>query len=90
ILYDVYHMQRNEGNLIPNIERCWNEIAYFQVGDNPGRKEPGTGEINYRNLFKFIYDKGYRGVVGMEHGNAKEGREGELMLIKAYREADNF
>lgn len=54
ILYDVYHMQRNEGNLIPNIERCWNEIAYFQVGDNPGRKEPGTGEINYRNLFKFI------------------------------------
>ena len=90
ILYDVYHMQRNEGNLIPNIERCWSEIAYFQVGDNPGRKEPGTGEINYRNLFKFIYDKGYRGVVGMEHGNAKEGREGELMLIKAYREADNF
>lgn len=90
ILYDVYHMQRNEGNLIPNIERCWNEIAYFQVGDNPGRKEPGTGEINYRNLFKFIYDKGYRGVVGMEHGNAKEGKEGELMLIKAYREADNF
>ena len=90
IMYDVYHMQRNEGNLIPNIERCWSEIAYFQVGDNPGRKEPGTGEINYRNLFKFIYDKGYRGVVGMEHGNAKEGREGELMLIKAYREADNF
>ncbi|MBL7855467.1 MAG: TIM barrel protein [Cyclobacteriaceae bacterium] len=90
ILYDVYHMQRNEGNLIPNIERCWNEIAYFQVGDNPGRKEPGTGEINYRNLFKYIYDKGYRGVVGMEHGNAKEGREGELMLIKAYREADKF
>jgi len=90
ILYDVYHMQRNEGNLIPNIERCWNEIAYFQVGDNPGRKEPGTGEINYRNLFKFIYDKGYRGVVGMEHGNAKEGKEGELMLIKAYREVDNF
>ena len=90
ILYDVYHMQRNEGNLIPNIERCWNEIAYFQVGDNPGRKEPGTGEINYRNLFKFIYDKGYRGVVGMEHGNARDGKEGELALIKAYREADQF
>lgn len=90
ILYDVYHMQRNEGNLIPNIERCWSEIAYFQVGDNPGRKEPGTGEINYRNLFKFIYDKGYRGVVGMEHGNARDGKEGELALIKAYREADQF
>jgi hydroxypyruvate isomerase len=90
ILYDVYHMQRNEGNLIPNIERCWDEIAYFQIGDNPGRKEPGTGEINYRNLFRFIYDKGYRGVMGMEHGNASEGKDGELALIKAYREADNF
>ena len=90
ILYDVYHMQRNEGNLIPNIERCWDEIAYFQIGDNPGRKEPGTGEINYRNLFRFIYDKGYRGVMGMEHGNAREGKDGELALIKAYREVDTF
>jgi len=90
ILYDVYHMQRNEGNLIPNIERCWDEIAYFQIGDNPGRKEPGTGEINYRNLFRFIYDKGYRGVMGMEHGNAREGKDGELAMIKAYREVDTF
>ncbi|HYG19864.1 MAG TPA: TIM barrel protein [Ohtaekwangia sp.] len=90
ILYDIYHMQRNEGNLIPNIEKCWEEIAYFQIGDNPGRKEPGTGEINYNNVFKYIYDKGYRGVMGMEHGNAKPGKEGELALIKAYRQADNF
>lgn len=88
ILYDVYHMQRNEGNLIPNIDRCWDEIAYFQIGDNPGRKEPTTGEINYKNLFKHVYDKGYRGVWGMEHGNAKPGKEGELALVKAYREVD--
>jgi hydroxypyruvate isomerase len=90
ILYDIYHMQRNEGNLIANIERCWDEIAYFQIGDNPGRKEPTTGEINYRNIFKFIYGKGYRGVMGMEHGNALPGKEGELALIKAYREVDAF
>lgn len=90
ILYDAYHMQRNEGNLINNINSCWDEIAYFQIGDNPGRKEPGTGEINYKNIFKHIYDKGYRGVMGMEHGNAKEGKEGELALIQAYRETDNF
>jgi hydroxypyruvate isomerase len=90
ILYDIYHMQRNEGNLIANIERCWDEIAYFQIGDNPGRKEPTTGEINYRNIFKFIYGKGYRGVMGMEHGNAFPGKEGELALIKAYREVDTF
>lgn len=90
ILYDVYHMQRNEGNLIPNIDKCWDEIAYFQIGDNPGRKEPTTGEINYKNLFQHVYNKGYRGVWGMEHGNAKPGKEGELALIKAYRECDSF
>ena len=90
ILYDIYHMQRNEGNLINNIDACWEEIAYFQIGDNPGRKEPTTGEINYKNIFKHIYDKGYRGVMGMEHGNAKEGKEGELALINAYRESDAF
>lgn len=90
ILYDIYHMQRNEGNLIANIDMCWDEIAYFQIGDNPGRKEPTTGEINYKNIFKHIYDKGYRGVMGMEHGNSKPGKEGELALIKAYRETDSF
>lgn len=88
ILYDIYHMQRNEGNIIANIDRCWDEIAYFQIGDNPGRKEPTTGELNYRNIFKHVHDKGYRGVWGMEHGNAKPGKEGELALIKAYRECD--
>jgi hydroxypyruvate isomerase len=90
ILYDIYHMQRNEGNLIPNIEKCWDEIAYFQIGDNPGRKEPTTGEINYKNIFKYLFDKGYRGVMGMEHGNARPGKTGELALIKAYREVDSF
>ena len=88
ILFDIYHMQRNEGNLINNIDRCWDEIAYFQIGDNPGRKEPTTGEINYKSIFKHVHEKGYKGVWGMEHGNAKPGKEGELALIKAYRESD--
>jgi hydroxypyruvate isomerase len=90
ILFDMYHMQRNEGNIIANINKAWDEIAYFQIGDNPGRKEPGTGEMNYKNIFKHIKDKGYTGVFGMEHGNAKSGKEGEVALIKAYREADSF
>jgi hydroxypyruvate isomerase len=90
ILFDMYHMQRNEGNMIKNIDYTWDEIAYFQIGDNPGRKEPGTGEMNYQNIFKHIHEKGYRGVFGMEHGNAKPGKEGELALIKAYRDADSF
>lgn len=90
ILFDMYHMQRNEGNIIANIDKTWEEIGYFQIGDNPGRKEPGTGEMNYRNIFKHIHKKGYRGIMGMEHGNAKPGKDGELALIQAYRDADAF
>lgn len=90
ILFDMYHMQRNQGDMIPNIDKAWDEIAYFQIGDNPGRNEPGTGEINYKNVFKHIYNKGYKGVLGMEHGIFGQGREGEIALIKAYREADSF
>ena len=90
ILFDIYHQQITEGNLIPNIDRCWSEIGYFQAGDNPGRKEPGTGEINYRNVFRFIHERGYQGIVGMEHGNSKKGEEGERAVIAAYRNADAF
>ena len=90
ILYDIYHMQKNEGNLISNIQRTWDEIAYFQIGDNPGRKEPTTGEINYKNVFKFIHEMGYEGVMGMEHGNSMPGIEGETKLIEAYRNVDTF
>ena len=88
ILYDIYHQQITEGNLIPNISRCWQEIGYFQVGDNPGRREPGTGEINYSKVFAHIHRKGFTGIVGMEHGNSKGGKEGERAVIDAYRAAD--
>jgi hydroxypyruvate isomerase len=90
ILFDIYHQQIQEGNLIPNIENTWDEIAYFQIGDNPGRKEPTTGEINYKNVFKFIYGKGYNGILGMEHGNSIQGKEGENALVDAYLEVDSF
>ncbi|WPP51291.1 hydroxypyruvate isomerase family protein [Catalinimonas niigatensis] len=90
ILYDIYHMQKNEGHIIQNIDLTWDEIAYFQIGDNPGRKEPTTGEINYKNVFKHIYDKGYRDIMGMEHGNSMPGKEGEVKLINAYAEVDDF
>ncbi len=90
ILFDIYHQQIQEGNLIPNIENAWNEIGYFQCGDNPGRKEPTTGEINYFNVFKFIYEKGFKGIVGMEHGNSMKGESGERAVIEAYRRVDSF
>ena len=89
-LFDMYHMQRNEGNIINNLDSSWDEIAYLQIGNNPGRNEPGTGEMDYKNIFKHIYQKGYKGVLGMEHGKSIKGKEGEQALIKAYREADSF
>lgn len=90
ILDDLYHQQIHEGNLIPNIDLAWDEIGYFQVGDNPGRKEPTTGEINYLNVFKHIHEKGFAGIVGMEHGNSMKGKEGELAVIEAYAKVDQF
>jgi len=90
ILDDLYHQQVHEGNLIPNLDQAWSEIAYFQIGDNPGRREPTTGEINFRNVFRHIHGKRFEGIMGMEHGNARPGREGERALIDAYRSVDDF
>lgn len=90
IVNDIYHQQITEGNLIPNIEAAWDEIGAFHCGDNPGRNEPGTGEINFRNVFKYIYSRGYQGTICMEHGKSMKGKEGELKLLQAYRDADSF
>jgi hydroxypyruvate isomerase len=89
-LFDMYHMQRNEGNIINNLDMAWDEIGYLQIGDNPGRNEPYSGEMFYKNIFKHVYNKGFKGVLGMEHGNSEEGKPGELKLIKAYRDSDDF
>lgn len=91
ILDDLYHQQITEGNLIGNIDAAWDQIAAFHCGDHPGRMEPGTGEINYRNIFKHLHTKKYQGVICMEHGNSKgSGKQAELSLISAYRACDDF
>ena len=90
IVNDIYHQQITEGNLIPNIDMAWEYIAAFHCGDNPGRREPTTGEINFLNIFKHIYHKGYDGVICMEHGRSIAGKEGEKALIEAYRKVDSF
>jgi hydroxypyruvate isomerase len=88
VLADLYHAQIQAGNLIPTLESCWDQIAYIQFGDNPGRNEPSTGEINYRNIVRWLRARRYAGVIGMEHGNSLAGRAGEDRLIAAYREID--
>jgi hydroxypyruvate isomerase len=90
ILNDMYHQQITEGDLIPNIDAAWEEIAAFHVGDNPGRNEPTTGEINYKNIFKHLKQKGYQGPLCMEHGQSRKGKEGERAVIDAYRDCDSF
>jgi hydroxypyruvate isomerase len=87
---DIYHQQITEGNIIPNIDKAWDYISAFHVGDNPGRKEPTTGEINYQNIFKHLYEKKYEGTICMEHGKSLQGIEGEKAVIAAYRYCDNF
>jgi hydroxypyruvate isomerase len=90
VLFDIYHQQISEGNLINHIRKYWDDIGYFQVGDNPGRREPYTGEINYQNVFKAIHEKGYTGILGMEHGLSLPGEAGMIKCFEAYRKADNW
>jgi hydroxypyruvate isomerase len=65
--YDIYHMQRMEGTLAATLERLMPRIAHIQIADNPGRHEPGTGEINYPYLLRLIDELGYKGWIGCEY-----------------------
>ena len=88
ILFDFYHVQIQEGNVLPTLDYAWDEVAYIQMGDTPGRKEPGSGEINFSNVLQHVHNKGYRGFVGMEHGLSKPGKDGALKVLNAYRAVD--
>jgi len=70
--FDMYHLQLGEGNLINNLKFGWQKglIKFVEIGDVPGRKEPGTGEVNYANIFKTLREIGYDGFVGLEHGTS--------------------
>jgi hydroxypyruvate isomerase len=81
--YDIYHMQVMEGDLAPTIEKNLSRIAHMQLADNPGRHEPGTGEINYEFLFKHIDKLGYQGWIGCEYKPAAETTAG-LGWVKPY------
>jgi hydroxypyruvate isomerase len=81
--YDIYHMQIMEGNLAPTIERLLHRIRHLQLADNPGRHEPGTGEINYPFLFGFLDRLGYTGWIGCEYKPAGTTSQG-LGWIRPY------
>jgi len=67
VQYDIYHAQRHEGELANTVEKFLPRIAHIQVADNPGRNEPGTGEINFNFLFAHLQRKGYTGFIGCEY-----------------------
>ncbi|MBM3787302.1 MAG: TIM barrel protein [Acidobacteria bacterium] len=90
LLFDIYHQQISEGNVINHIKKHYSLIGYFQTGDVPGRKEPGTGEVNWSNVFKAIHGLGYQGLIGMEHGLSQPGMPGLMKCFDEYRKADNW
>ena len=90
LLADFYHEGEigNGDELIDNAEKVWDQVTYVQYGASPGRKEPGTGNLDYVAVTKWLRKKGYTGIIGMEHGASKEGKEGLDALIAAYRKID--
>jgi hydroxypyruvate isomerase len=76
ILYDAFHMQIMEGNLTNTIKDKLPYIGHIQIADNPGRHEPGTGEINFENLLRFIDEAGYSGWIGCEYIPLNDTKEG--------------
>ncbi|MFC4312302.1 hydroxypyruvate isomerase family protein [Steroidobacter flavus] len=88
ILFDMYHLQQNQGSIVASIDQTWSEIGYFQIGDVPGRLWPGTGEINYGNVFKHISTKmresGRDFIFGMEHGPWQPNKQNERACIDSY------
>ena len=88
MLFDFYHVQIEEGNLLPMLDYVWDEVGYIQIGDTPGRNEPTSGEINYTNVLQHVHDKGYRSFLGLEHGMSRPGNEGVEAALKAYRSID--
>lgn len=90
ILMDMYHQQISEGNIINHLRHYNDFIGYYQTGDVPGRKEPGTGEMNYKNIFKAIHATGFKGIIGGEHGLVDPSPAGYQKAVNAYRDADSF
>jgi len=81
--YDLYHMQIMEGDLTRTIEKNIDKIGHFQIADNPGRNEPGTGEINFDHMFSIIDKLDYKGFIGAEYHPKTNTLEG-LSWIKNY------
>jgi len=88
LTFDIYHVQAMDGDVIRNLERCWDMIGVVQVADNPGRIELGTGELNWPNILRILRGRGYAGLVELEHDVSQPGAEGERGMLRQLREID--
>jgi hydroxypyruvate isomerase len=82
---DLFHVQAMDGDLINTLDRCWDRIAVIQAGDNPGRLEPGSGEVNFVNLFRHLTRRGWSGLVELEHNLTEPGLAGEQKALEQLR-----
>jgi hydroxypyruvate isomerase len=88
IQYDMYHVQRMQGELLGTFAELQKSIGHVQIADNPGRHQPGTGEINYPNIFKFIQEKGYQGYIGIEYIPQENTDKSLAWLTDLYQRGD--
>jgi hydroxypyruvate isomerase len=84
VLFDLYHNEIQEGDLCGHLKDGFDQLGYVQVADNPGRHEPGTGEIHYPRVLRQLFELGYRGYVGLECVPSKS----EEIAAEAVRKAD--
>jgi len=88
ILFDLFHVQAMDGDLVRNLERVWSWIGVIQIADNPGRNEPGTGEVNWPHVLRWIRDRGWKGLVELEHSVSEPGAAGERAMLERLRIID--
>jgi hydroxypyruvate isomerase len=85
IVFDIYHVQMMTGDVVRNLQQCWDHIAAIQIADNPGRTEPGTGELNWVNVLRIVAGGKFTGLVELEHEILGAGIEGERQSLARLR-----
>jgi hydroxypyruvate isomerase len=88
LIFDTSHVQIMDGDLLFHLEQAWDSIEIVQLADNPGRAEPGTGEINFESVLRFLARRGYQGLVELEYGWQRPGPESERRGLEKLRQLD--
>ena len=88
LIFETAHVQAMDGDLLNNLEACWDAVALVQIADNPGRVEPGAGELNFGAILRFLQRRGYRGLVELEHDWSRPGSDAEQSGIEFLHRLD--